>query len=181
MVKIYTKKGDFGYTYLATPLLNPIPKYHPKINLLGNMDELNAHLGLLRSLIYTTRIKKQKSLTIKILNIQKEIFQINAYIAGATKKKLDNFTPISNKNIQRLEREIDHFWKQLPKLTSFVIPGDNLLNATTHIARTVCRRAERSLVELAQQQNIEKTILAYMNRLSDWLFVLSRIINEYLK
>ena len=181
MVKIYTKKGDFGHTYLIASIPNPVPKYHPKINLLGNMDELNAYLGLLRSLIYTTRIKKQKSLAMKILNIQKEIFQINAYIAGATKNKFNNFTQISNKNIQRLEREIDCFWEQLPKLTSFVIPGDNLLNAAAHIARTVCRRAERSLVELAQQQNIDKTILAYMNRLSDWLFALSRILNEYLK
>lgn len=163
---IYTKSGDKGFTGLING--KRVSKTDPRICAIGDLDELNAVIGILRTL-------KQKKSHNKILaKIQKDIYFISAELAGfGTKFQTPNskIPKISVSNVKFIEKNIDILENQLPKLTKFVTPGGNLFQSFCHFSRTVCRRAERSAVALKQKKKPE--ILIYLNRLSDLLFIMS--------
>ena len=172
-MKIYTKTGDKGQTslYGGTRVL----KNDLRIETYGTIDELNAHIGLLRDQ------KNDSSTTETLLKIQNELFTIGAMLATPPEKmKLKNgkerlnIPKISETNIQYLEQEIDTIEKQLPTMTHFILPGGHQTVSFCHIARCVCRRVERLTVHLHQKEAINEIIIRYLNRLSDYLFVLAR-------
>ncbi len=179
-MKIYTKKGDKGRTRLADGSLHG--KNEVVFEVLGEIDELSAWLGLcvtcMKNINSKHEIRNSKQIQIlKIQNskkniykylerIQRELIEINGLIARSKKAKID-----IKKEIKWLEDEIDKMEKELPPLTHFVLPGGSELGARLHIARTVCRRAEREIVRCFESSN---NFITYFNRLSDYLFTLAR-------
>ena len=157
--KIYTKQGDQGYT------LHPgkkIAKSAELIQALGEIDELNAHLGLLIA------ISEDKKINLILAELQMQLFQL-----GAELFQQKNF--IQQTHIAALEAHIDYYQQQLPPLKNFILPGGTLLAAQCHIARTICRRCERTMAQLHLISPLHNPlILAYINRFSDLLFVLAR-------
>jgi cob(I)alamin adenosyltransferase len=172
-MKIYTKTGDRGTTSLLGG--KRVSKTDPRICALGDLDELNAWLGVLKTLP-KSRLLRRPSTSLRVprndKNIleqtQNDIFLICAEIADARPSKAQR---ISEKNVKVLEKHIDELEKKLPPLRKFVIPGENPFSAYAHLARTVCRRAERTIVAL-KPKNVN--IIPYLNRLSDLLFILAR-------
>lgn len=166
-MKIYTKKGDKGQTSLIGG--SRVPKYHVRIEAYGSVDELNSWLGLLGSI---EALDDQKKL---IHRIQNELFNIGSILAT---EEGSSFKPpaIDSEIIVAMETSMDSMQSELPELKNFVLPGGDPANAQAHIARCVCRRAERKIVELAENEEMQEEILSTVNRLSDWLFVLSRWI-----
>ena len=167
-MKIYTKKGDKGNTQLLGG--SKVKKNHIKLECYGTIDELNAFIGN----IYDQKINKSNKETLK--KIQNHLFNLGSCIAYDGKKKNIKLPNITEKNIEMLEKEIDKMDSSLPILTNFILPSGLPTVSKCHIARTVCRRAERNLVALAQEEKIDPLQLKYLNRLSDYLFVLARII-----
>jgi len=163
--KIYTKKGDGGKTSLAGGTI--VTKYHIRIEAYGTLDELNSFIGLIRD--HDIGKSRKDSLLI----IQKDIFIIESMIAKEKPVNKD-FPVITPKDIVFLEDEIDLMNNNLPELTSFILPGGHPLISFCHIARTVCRRAERLIVRLSDNETTDPQIIHYVNRLSDYLFVLAR-------
>lgn len=159
---IYTKTGDHGETGLIGGLR--VPKTDDRIIALGEIDELCAVLGVLRAQ------KSAKWAKLTILRIQKELFAVCADMADNTKKP----QLINETHIQDLEKAIDDLEKSLPPQKGFVIPGDSQFSAFAHLARTVCRRAERAVSKLYIKKQINQNIQIYINRLSDLLFMLAR-------
>jgi len=165
-MKIYTRTGDKGKTSLlgGTRVL----KNHVRINAYGTVDELNSFLGFVSDLETDAhRIKL-------IRNIQSRLFTIGASLAAETERAADFKPDLTNEDVSVLEQTIDEMNESLPVLKNFIIPGGHQLVSSTHIARTVCRRAERLVIELAEVQQIDEIIITYLNRLSDYLFVLAR-------
>lgn len=165
-MKIYTKKGDLGTTSLLGG--SRVPKHHLRIEAYGTVDELNSHIGMIRDLSADEEVHKV------LLEVQDRLFTLGALLAveeGKTKIKLPQ---LHAEDVTFLEAEIDKMDEQLPEMRSFVLPGGNIIISATHIARCVCRRAERITVQLSESQKIDELILKYLNRLSDFLFVLSR-------
>lgn len=165
-MKIYTKTGDKGKTSLlgGTRVL----KNHERINAYGTIDELNAFLGLVSDL-------EQDEQRIHLLrNIQSRLFTVGSSLAAETEHAKDFKPDLEEDDVVVLEKAIDEMNDVLPPLRNFVIPGGHQLISSTHIARTVCRRAERLVIALAAHQEIEEIIIRFLNRLSDYLFVLSR-------
>jgi cob(I)alamin adenosyltransferase len=165
--KIYTRTGDDGSTGLVDG--SRVPKDSLRVTAYGDIDELNANLGAVRS-----ELGNWSELDTKIENIQQELFDIGGQLATPA-----NFTQypvykVEPSLIERLEQWIDAAIDPLPPLTSFVLPSGSRLNAELHRARTVCRRAERSLIALATQEPIDPPTLTYLNRLSDLLFAWCR-------
>jgi len=172
-MKIYTKTGDLGMTGLYGG--TRVSKDDLRIDSYGTVDELNSFLGLIRN----QKIDKHSFDT--IIEIQKNLFVVGAVLATREESKiLKNGsnrlgkTKISNKMINFLETEIDLIDTKLPAMTHFVLPGGHTSVSFCHIARAVCRRAERLVVALAKQEEIEVEVIVYLNRLSDYLFVLAR-------
>jgi cob(I)alamin adenosyltransferase len=172
-MKIYTKTGDKGETSLYGG--TRVPKYHLRIEAYGTVDELNSHIGLLRS--YLT----DKHTSEILLKVQNDLFTMGATLATPPEKeKLKSgkdrlsITKISEKEIILLEQEIDTMETTLPQMTHFVLPGGHPTVSFCHVARSVCRRAERLIVQLHHNEPIDDYILTYFNRLSDYLFVLAR-------
>ncbi len=172
-MKIYTKTGDKGQTslYGGTRVL----KNDLRIETYGTIDELNANIGLLRDQ------KNDSSTTEILLKIQNKLFTIGAMLATPPEKeRLKNgkerliITKISEADVQYLEQEIDTIEKKLPAMTHFILPGGHQIVSFCHITRCVCRRAERLTVNLNQKEPINEIIISYLNRLSDYLFVLAR-------
>lgn len=164
---IYTKRGDRGETSLydeGSSQKIRVPKDSQRIKAIGSVDELNSFLGIVVSVL----TDKHKS---EIKNIQRDLFQVGSILAGA---KL-NFPKSKTK---RLERKIDDFENNLPILKSFILPGGSLVGANLHYARTLVRRAERELVALDREETVKSEILSYINRLSDYLFMLARVVNR---
>ena len=150
-----------------------LSKYHPRIEAYGTLDELNAFIGLIKD-HDIGKIRKDT-----LLKVQKDIFIIESMIS--LEKKSDKDIPfISSADIDFLEKEIDLMNADLPELKSFILPGGLPLVSFCHIARTVCRRAERLIVRLSADENIEPEIIQYVNRLSDYLFVLARCLSREL-
>lgn len=165
-MKIYTKTGDKGLTSLFGG--ERVPKYHYRIEAYGTVDELNSYIGLLRDQPIDETIIEV------LLEIQDRLFTLGSILAtehGNTKVK----TPqLHAKDIEFLEKEMDKMNEHLSEMRSFVLPGGHQIVSYCHIARCVCRRAERLVVFLGEKEPINDEILIYLNRLSDYLFVLSR-------
>lgn len=170
--KIYTKTGDDGTTGLVGG--SRVKKYDIRLESYGTVDELNAIIGLLRSK------EIQKEVAEILIQIQNKLFNIGSRLASD--EKGEEFTAnlsIKEADIRILELAIDDFEKELPKLTNFILPGGDIAVAQCHVARTICRRAERRIIEFAEHSKVEPEIIKYINRLSDFLFVLSRkLANE---
>ncbi len=165
--KVYTKTGDKGKTGLIGG--TRVPKYHERLEAYGSVDELNSYIGLIRSCDIDAHQKEV------LVSIQNKLFVIGACLA-TDEKKSDMRTKLActNNDVEFLENEIDLLDNELPKLTSFVLPGGNTVVSFCHIARTVCRRAERRVILLSEKVNVDENLIKYINRLSDYLFVLSR-------
>ena len=172
-MKIYTKTGDKGTTALFGG--TRVPKHHIRIESYGTLDELNSHLGLIRDQDINQKYKDI------IIDIQDKLFVIGAILATDPEKAILkngeerlNIEKISPKNIALLEKEMDTMNEELPPMTHFVLPGGHQTVSFCHIARCVCRRAERLASALNDLEPFEANALTYLNRLSDYLFVLAR-------
>lgn len=165
-MKIYTKTGDKGKTSLLGG--TRVSKSHERINAYGTIDELNSFLGLVSDL------DPEKPRVKLIRNIQSRLFTIGSSLAAETDRAKDFKPDLEENDITELEKAIDSMNVSLPKMKNFIIPGGNQLISSTHIARTVCRRAERLIIKLSESEDIEEIIIKYLNRLSDYLFVLAR-------
>ncbi len=184
MTKIYTKTGDRGETGLLGGVR--VPKTDPRIETYGTLDELNASLGMVIALLETEERKNartENSLSIRssvppfIRQIQADLFSIGAYLATPAELRSDD-SPVTGDRVKELEGQIDAWQATLPPLTNFILPGGSVAGAALHVARTVNRRAERRLVALATTETLPNTLLTYVNRLSDFLFVAARIVNH---
>jgi len=176
-MKIYTKTGDKGKTSLFGG--TRVPKYHVRIEAYGTIDELNAYIGLVRA-----QKIDQHTATI-LLNIQNELFTLGAMLATPSEKELLKsgkqrltIEKTDTNKIKLLETEIDAMNETLPTMTHFILPGGNTIVSHCHIARCVCRRAERITTLLNDENSINPQILIYLNRLSDYLFVLARKLTQ---
>ncbi len=167
-MKIYTKKGDDGSTRLLSGV--KVQKNNIRLEAYGTIDELNAFIGNL----YDQKINQENKNTLFI--IQNQLFNIGSNIACDDKEIEKNLPKITENNILDIEKEIDRLDFFLPKLNSFILPSGNKICSKCHIARTVCRRAERTLINLNQVEKVNSLFIKYLNRLSDYLFVLSRFI-----
>ncbi len=170
--RIYTKTGDTGDTSLGDG--SRVPKDHVRVAAYGGVDELNAVLGLVLSQ------HPQAEEAELIRSIQNDLFDVGAdlCVPSNSGEKLDDRLRIQSKQVERLESAIDRLNARLSPLKSFILPGGTLLAAWCHLARTVCRRAERDAVTLAHHENLNPQVVIYLNRLSDLLFVLGRVWNE---
>lgn len=179
-MKIYTKTGDDGTTGLLGG--TRVPKHHIRINCYGTIDELNSWIGLIKDHEIDTLSKKT------LETIQEKLFTIGALLAiDPEKEKLKNgkdrmnIPKLAAKDLELLEQEIDRMEQNLTPMTHFILPGGHPIVSYCHIARTICRRAERLLSHLNQMSAVDPNILAYINRLSDFLFVLARNLSNFLK
>jgi cob(I)alamin adenosyltransferase len=175
--KIYTRVGDKGSTLLATG--ERVLKSNVRIEAYGTVDELNSMVGFLRdSIVDDPRLL---DLCEPLTKIQNELFDIG----GELSVPLDVLDTqrqqvVAMADVERLEQEMDAFNELLKPLENFVLPGGHLANSTTHIVRTVCRRAERAVVRMSEQDAVRDEVRIYLNRLGDWFFVLSREISRRL-
>jgi cob(I)alamin adenosyltransferase len=168
-MKIYTRTGDDGITSFAGG--QRVPKYHPRIEAYGSVDELISWIGILRG------FKENESRSKTIIYIQDQLMRCAATLATErTGEKEMRYLPDSG-SVTFLEDEIDRMESKLPPLNNFILPGGQLLVSYCHIARCVCRRAERAVIRLNDSEKIPDIVLKFLNRLSDYLFVLSRLIN----
>ena len=166
-MKIYTGKGDEGYTSLLGG--SRVSKDDLQIEAYGTVDELNSWIG---TLAVEPLLGTYKPL---LQSIQHRLFDMGSILAKGERASLMSLPSISEEHIQLLEDAMDGMTAALPELTSFILPGSGQVNAKTHVGRTVCRRAERRVVALNQFEAIDSLILIYLNRLSDFLFVLGRM------
>lgn len=170
-MKIYTGFGDQGKTALFGG--KNVPKNHPRVEVYGQLDELNSVIGL----IVAKDINNDPDHILR--RIQNELFVVSSEIATPDRKKTERFSELIGRAHQHsLEKEIDRLSAHLPELKNFILPGGCEAAALCHLARTVCRRAERALVGLMREEDIRQDILIYLNRLGDLLFVLSRFYNH---
>jgi len=169
-MKIYTRKGDDGTTGLLGGVR--VPKHHARIDAYGNVDELNSYLGLLRDLLADAPHASF------ILEAQDRLFTIGSHLALDPDHEGKMQLPALHINdVEQLEREMDRLNEHLPEMKHFVLPGGHTVVSHCHIARCICRRAERSVTFLTEQSRVDVVILQYLNRLSDYLFVLSRAVS----
>ena len=168
-MRIYTRTGDSGETDLRGGAR--IPKDHVRITAYGDIDELNAHIGLLRGAIEDAPIDSL------LAEIQTRLFEAGAELARCGGSESTEGT-VRDVDVDSLEKAIDRLESALPRLTHFVLPGGTPAACYAQIARCVCRRAERSVVRLVRSESVETAVLRYLNRLSDLLFVLSRWANQ---
>jgi len=179
-MKVYTKTGDKGTTALFGG--TRVPKHHIRIESYGTIDELNSHIGLIRD-----QDIHQDYKTV-LIEIQDRLFTVGAILATPPEKEiLKNGQPrlqqlgIEESDIEYLEKEIDTMEEILPQMTHFVLPGGHTTVSYCHIARCVCRRAERLATHLNDIEPIDEFVIKYLNRLSDYLFVLARKLSYDLK
>jgi cob(I)alamin adenosyltransferase len=172
--KIYTKTGDAGKTSLIGG--TKVPKSHIRIQAYGTIDELNAFTGLLNDQISDTHSREM------LLEIQDRLFTIGSSLACDPDKEIAMKIPdLKESDILLLETEIDQMSAKLPEMKSFILPGGHVAVSTAHICRTICRRAERLIVELDGKEHLDQPlIIKYLNRLSDYFFVLARWIGHLL-
>jgi cob(I)alamin adenosyltransferase len=168
---IYTRTGDKGTTSLVGGIR--VKKTHIRLEAYGTVDELNAHLGWLNTYLKGEELQFLQT-------IQHKLFTLGSYLAtDTTQTKLRaDAAGIQPADVAVLEKEIDRLDALLPKLTAFILPGGSADAAAAHICRTVCRRAERRILTLSEETEIAPEALAYINRLSDYLFVLARYFNH---
>ena len=174
--KIYTRSGDSGKTRLIGG--KERWKDDDRVEAYGTVDELNAQIGLCRELIKETENKQFDLLIQTLKSVQNELYNLGTQLAVALGGDADNLPQLSDDAILKLESEIDTSNESLSELTSFVLPGGSVINAQLHIARNVCRRAERRVVSLLKKENVDPENIRYLNRLSDALFVWSRWVSK---
>ena len=168
-LKIYTKTGDQGETSLIGG--SRVPKYHVRIEAYGTVDELNSFVGYLRDQLEEEPIRKE------LLEIQDRLFTVESLLASEEGAAISRMLPrLTDDDVTRLEQEMDAMNSILPNLGSFILPGGHPLVSLCHICRTVCRRAERLCIKLGTEYPVDAVIIRYLNRLSDYFFVLSRLI-----
>jgi len=170
--RVYTKTGDDGTTGLYGGAR--VPKYDLRIESYGTVDELNSYVGLIRDQV--TEDDKIKVL----LEIQDRLFTIGAILAAQPGKKNLSVPELHETDVELLEKQIDAMDDKLEPMKHFVLPGGNVLVSHTHIARCICRRAERLVVHLSVDNEVDGLIIKYLNRLSDYLFTLSRMFAKEL-
>jgi cob(I)alamin adenosyltransferase len=169
-MKIYTKTGDKGYTSLIGG--TRVPKHHLRIESYGTVDELNSYIGLIRDQdisAYDKDLLKQ---------IQDRLFTIGSSLAADPEKSRMVIPDLHPEDIELLEKEMDRMNETLPELRHFILPGGSNAISYCHIARCVCRRAERLSVHLAEESTVDEKVNIYLNRLSDYLFTLARMIGH---
>ena len=172
-MRIYTKTGDKGDTGLFGG--GRVAKDDPRVDAYGEIDELNAVLGMARSVEMMPRIDEV------LLPVQRDLFAIGALLATPDHEKMQHQLEkarIDDGRIVQLERAIDEGEAELEPLRAFILPGGTPKSAALHVARTVCRRAERRVVHLAHERPMPPLVIVYLNRLSDLLFVLARVANR---
>ncbi|PJR04386.1 cob(I)yrinic acid a,c-diamide adenosyltransferase [Avrilella dinanensis] len=179
-MKVYTKTGDKGTTALFGG--TRVPKHHIRIESYGTVDELNSHIGLIRDQDISSIHKNC------LIIIQNKLFTLGAILATAPEKAVLksgkerlNIQKISEEDLATLEQQIDLMETELPPMTHFVLPGGHPTVSYCHIARCVCRRAERLATQLHENEPTDEMVLKYLNRLSDYLFVLARKLSHELK
>lgn len=172
-MKIYTRTGDTGTSSLAGG--ERVSKNDPRLEAYGSTDELNAQLALLRTLLGTEEEKKQ------LLDLQKHLFRVSARLACRKLPENDkicslfqDYARLDRELTEQIEKLIDDIQEKLPVVHSFVIPGGSPAAAQAHICRTVCRRAERKCIAVHQTEKLDESLLTFLNRCSDYLYVLSR-------
>jgi len=171
ITKVYTRGGDLGKTSLVGG--QRVSKASVRLEAYGTVDELNSHLGILVSMLPADSAEKEL-----IIRIQTCLFNVCTNLA--TDQELNDLSPsalLPDGEIERLEHQIDNLTCTLPQINGFILPGGVLAAAQAHVCRTVCRRAERRVVALSEVTEITPSILQYVNRLSDYLFVLAKKIN----
>lgn len=179
-MKVYTKTGDTGTTALFGG--TRVSKHHIRIESYGTVDELNSHIGLIRDQDMNSHYKEV------LIEVQERLFTVGAILATPPEKatlkngekRLQNLG-ILESDIEFLENEIDNMEESLPPMTHFVLPGGHTTVSYCHIARCVCRRAERLSVHLNDIETTDELVIKYLNRLSDYLFVLARKLSQDLK
>ena len=171
-MKIYTRTGDDGTTGLFGG--SRVSKTDPRIDCYGTIDELNAAIGL-AAVVANGPAAKLASM---LADVQSELFVIGSHVATPPGANASALPPVEEAVIARLEQQIDEAEAELPALRNFILPGGSELSARLHLARTICRRAERLLVAMASTAPIEGIEIRYLNRLSDWLFVEARWANH---
>jgi cob(I)alamin adenosyltransferase len=169
-MKIYTKTGDKGYTSLIGG--TRVPKHHLRIESYGTVDELNSYIGLIRDQDIDERDKQI------LKEIQDRLFTIGSSLASDPERSKMIIPDLHEADIELLEKEMDTMNEKLPELRHFILPGGNNAISFCHIARCVCRRAERLAVNLSAESTVEEKVNIYLNRLSDYLFVLARKIGN---
>ena len=175
-MKIYTKTGDEGTTALFGG--TRVPKHHIRIQSYGTVDELNSWLGLLRDQPVATRHGEF------LLSVQDKLFTMGSMLAtepDKSRRRGGELPQLLTADVEALESEIDALNESLPPMTHFILPGGHPSVSYCHIARTVCRRAERMTTLLHEHSGVAPVVLAYLNRLSDYLFVLSRKLSSELQ
>ena len=170
-MKIYTKKGDKGETSLIGG--KRVKKSHARLHAYGTVDELNSYVGLLRDSI------EDKSIRAELLEIQDRLFTLGSLLAATPDSKME-LPSLGEADIKTLEDSIDRMNKELPEMRSFILPGGHKTVSLCHVARTICRRAERWTIAVNEDEEVSLLILAYLNRLSDYFFVLSRYMSNIL-
>ena len=172
--KLYTKTGDDGTTGLLSG--KRVSKHHVRIKAYGTVDELNAWVGMIRNFEIDNNTENT------LIKIQSELMIVAAQLAddniSKTSKLVNTLKPISQGNVEYLERQIDLINNELPELKNFVIPSGHFIVSYSHLARCACRRAERLITELNQIESVPEIIIAYINRLSDFLFILARKLSK---
>lgn len=171
--KVYTKTGDKGQTSLLGG--TRLPKHHIRIEAYGTVDELNSNIGLVRD----QQIDKHSKEV--LVFIQDRLFTLGSLLAADPEKNKMKLPEITEEDVVMLEKEIDAMEETLPEMKHFVLPGGHTAVSFCHIARCVCRRAERATLRLAENEKVDEIIIKYLNRLSDYLFVLSRKLAMDLK
>lgn len=170
-MKIYTRTGDNGTTGLVGG--TRVKKYDIRLEAYGTIDELNSYIGLIRTL------QSDEQADRILEKVQNKLFVIGANLAteesiGEIKRQL----PVNKQDIVILEEAMDQMTAELPELRNFILPGGCQASSFCHVARTVCRRAERRIVELAEKTEVDQNLITFVNRLSDYLFVLSRKVSK---
>ncbi|MCC6250920.1 MAG: cob(I)yrinic acid a,c-diamide adenosyltransferase [Bacteroidia bacterium] len=172
-MKIYTKTGDKGQTSLIGG--TRVPKYHLRIESYGTVDELNSWVGLIKD-----QMSDEESVNI-LSEIQDRLFTIGSNLASDPERSKMKIPDLHEYDVELLEKHIDKMNEVLPVMRSFILPGGHTTISYCHIARCVCRRAERNVIKLNEESFVNDIIVKYLNRLSDFLFVLSRYNGHLLK
>ena len=180
---VYTRTGDNGTTSLVGG--KRVKKYDTRVVAYGTVDELNSHIGLLAEMIALKKndikidfdIREQfASSFLQLKRIQNNLFVLQTLLATENDETYKKLPQLKEETVSEMEKCIDQMDAKLPKLSSFVIPGGSIESAQAHVARTVCRRGEREIVKLSEKENIDPLLIKFINRTSDYLFVLSRYI-----
>ena len=171
-MKIYTKKGDEGTTSLFGG--SRLPKHHIRIESYGSVDELNSFIGLVRDHLQDTAVR------VELKNIQETLFTIGSHLAADPSKENLWLPEIETSEVELLEKGIDRMEESLEPLKNFILPGGHPVVSYCHVVRCVCRRAERNVVALSEINEIAPILIQYLNRLSDYFFVLARFLGKSL-